>query len=845
MMRSETCWLVAVAVSLAVAVPAQAQDSITVAPAWGTAQGGPGGNPSRDADAGLEPDVVWQGSVDHQTSQQVLADNGRVFAEDWDISNPSGAVTAYDIVDGNQLWSVDTNNYGAVTGAGVIVIRTFTGIDVRAQATGTMLWSSAAALGDRVLVDDDTVYVVSTTNQSDYVVDALDAQTGTSRWHKTPVVGVANPDTDTGRDPYQPVIVEGKLVLRSVLGHYVALNTTDGSVAWSQTAVGTNPTSAATMGSMAVDDGTVFANDERGGLVALDGATGAVDWLVTGCATGTVAADDDRVYLSGTCGSDDPVPDSQVRDRDTGAAVWSADSAGGVIRAGGRVYWGRAFQGTQSGFGYAFDATVGTLLASYPNLVGRDSRNALQYGPTLVVITDDGLTAYRDITPPLVTLNSPPGQTTSTQPALEWTGTDAGTGVTSYDVLIDGAPVAAGLAPTQTSFAPPAPLADGAHEWAVRAVDAAGNERTTATRGFLVDTQAPDAVSLDAPANTAEAGRAVSFAWFVAADHGGSGVVDYTLMVDGVNAGTVAAGACGSACTAGATGLGPGSHTWSVRAIDGVGLTSDSVTRTFNVGPPPTARLTGPSGLVQTGQPLTFDASASTDAFDQPVTAYAWDLDGDGTFEIPDGPGPTITHVTSAVGAVHPTVRVTDARGRTATAQTSLDVRLAPPAGRVGVTINDGDRFTNDPDVQISTVWPQYVQDLVLANDGGFAAALARPIAPTVPWRLDSDGAERLPKTVYIRFEGGNAGPETYADDIILDQTAPTLRVSSRPGSRRIRIKARDATSGIDALQITSNRRRPGAWKAPRRRVTRIGRRTYVRARDRAGNISRFKRAPR
>ena len=33
----------------------------------------------------------------------------------------------------------------------------------------------------------------------------------------------------------------------------------------------------------------------------------------------------------------------------------------------------------------------------------------------------------------------------------------------------------------------------------------------------------------------------MSFTWFVAADHGGSGVVTYTLLVDGVNTGAVGA----------------------------------------------------------------------------------------------------------------------------------------------------------------------------------------------------------------------------------------------------------------------------------------------------------------
>ena len=49
---------------------------------------------------------------------------------------------------------------------------------------------------------------------------------------------------------------------------------------------------------------------------------------------------------------------------------------------------------------------------------------------------------------------------------------------------------------------------------------------------------------------------------------------------------------------------------------------------------------------------------------------------------------------------------------------------------------------------------PAAATGLLISNDGGFAGALPMPIAKEVPWRLDSSGPERLPKTVYLRYTG-------------------------------------------------------------------------------------------
>jgi hypothetical protein len=166
----------------------------------------------------------------------------------------------------------------------------------------------------------------------------------------------------------------------------------------------------------------------------------------------------------------------------------------------------------------------------------------------------------------------------------------------------------------------------------------------------------------------------------------------------------------------------------------------------------------------------------------------------------------------------------------------------APPPGAVGISINDGAQYTNDPDVDLRVVWQLGDNTVLLSNDGGFAGAEPLPVSAHTPWRLDSSGPERLPKTVYARF---GAGTQTFTDDIILDETEPTLSSVTFASKRRLRIGARDRTSGLRSFQLTRKKAHPGKRHRFHRTVRYKGkaRHLYVRVFDRAGNRSRWVRA--
>ncbi len=195
----------------------------------------------------------------------------------------------------------------------------------------------------------------------------------------------------------------------------------------------------------------------------------------------------------------------------------------------------------------------------------------------------------------------------------------------------------------------------------------------------------------------------------------------------------------------------------------------------------------------------------------------------------------------------------------------------------MGISINGGDVATNTPNVKIDQTWPAFAVSVSLANDGGLRGASSQALAASLPWKLQSSGPERLPKTVYARFEGGRALPVNYTDDIILDQRPPaviaaTLELAgagpneARPtGSemartripRSLRVVARDDNSGIAAVQLSASKsarpfltrtfgtsRKKGAVRFRTHiKVVNGLSRALIRVRDKAGNWSTWKRA--
>ena len=315
------------------------------------------------------------------------------------------------------------------------------------------------------------------------------------------------------------------------------------------------------------------------------------------------------------------------------------------------------------------------------------------------------------------------------------------------------------------------------------------------------------------------------------------------------------------ACPAnGYSGLGDGSYKFEVRAVDVGGTNGGSASREFQVDATLTPRFSIAPNPALVGRPVTFDASASTGL---PITRYEWDLDGNGSFETDTGGTATATQTYPSAGSFNVGLRVTDSEGHTATTTNALQVNNATgPGTQFGVTINNGAQFTNDPNVTVTSTFPSFTSGLLFSNDGGFGKAQTFAAKKDTPWKLDSSGPERLPKTIYVRFLTGSISSNSFQDDIILDETPPKVDTAeidpvgaegSDAGDARaaklrkykVKMKARDKTSGVSKVQVTASKRKPGkALKYKRKFTVKSAKRPkWVRARDRAGNWSKWKKA--
>ena len=294
----------------------------------------------------------------------------------------------------------------------------------------------------------------------------------------------------------------------------------------------------------------------------------------------------------------------------------------------------------------------------------------------------------------------------------------------------------------------------------------------------------------------------------------------------------------------------PGTYSMTVTATADTGGTA-TLHKTVTITKAGVALAASPSPAV-TGVPITLDASHPA-LPETGIDEARWDLDGDGSYETSSGTAATTKTTFAEPGSYAVRVRLAREGGVVDEGELTLAVHPRSPGGPVGVSIDDGERFTNMRSVMLHVRWPAGADTVTVSSDRGFRGARARPLKARLPFTLAGRGPDRLPRTVYLRFDHGT---RTYRDEIILDRSHPVVRAASvaptsaagaaavRAHGFRVRLSARDHTSGVAFVQFASNRAHPT------RRVRYRGslvvraamRPTYVRVLDRAGNMSRWRR---
>jgi hypothetical protein len=121
-----------------------------------------------------------------------------------------------------------------------------------------------------------------------------------------------------------------------------------------------------------------------------------------------------------------------------------------------------------------------------------------------------------------------------------------------------------------------------------------------------------------------------------------------------------------------------GTRNVKVRVVDTHGL-SDVATATIVVHRVPTAAFTFAPSPAFAGEKVTFDATSSSD--DGPIKDYAWDLDGNGTFETDTQASPTASKTYATDGPITVALRVTDDHGVQDTVTHLVRVLPKPAAG--------------------------------------------------------------------------------------------------------------------------------------------------------------------
>src|SRR5947199_8579529 len=117
----------------------------------------------------------------------------------------------------------------------------------------------------------------------------------------------------------------------------------------------------------------------------------------------------------------------------------------------------------------------------------------------------------------------------------------------------------------------------------------------------------------------------------------------------------------------------PGNYTVHLRVTDSRGRQSESTVDISVEDRAPVAKIVLPKKVVM-GQAATIDGSQSSDP-DGSVSAWEWDLNGDGGF---DAGGPSVTTTFGAYGTRTIALRVTDDWGVTGVTSSQVKV-LAPP----------------------------------------------------------------------------------------------------------------------------------------------------------------------
>ncbi len=396
-----------------------------------------------------------------------------------------------------------------------------------------------------------------------------------------------------------------------------------------------------------------------------------------------------------------------------------------------------------------------------------------------------------DATPPAAFQLLTPGSGAVNQAprtAFSWQQTtDAGSGIDHYELWIDGSKdqnvansaCSGGTCSATASSA----LANGSHSWLIKAVDGAGNVRTSGPRSFSV-TAPPTNTARPTISGTAQQGQMLTESHGSWTGSPSSFRYQWADCDGSVSNCVPISGATGQTYTL--TSADVGHRVVALEtAVNGGGASAPAQSNATNtVIPLPPANVSPPTitGTPAIGHTLTESHGSWTN---NPTSfTYQWQACNSTGGNCASISGATSQTYTVQGGDAQKTFRVLETaynQGGHSSPATSAATAPVPPSGPVGVLINSGDYATSNPHVTINLIWPAGTRQVVISNDGGFGTtgnAHSFQIATQIPWTLKQTGSDRLTKIVYLRFQGAGMDLVNFTDDIILDETAPAVQTA-------------------------------------------------------------------
>jgi hypothetical protein len=195
---------------------------------------------------------------------------------------------------------------------------------------------------------------------------------------------------------------------------------------------------------------------------------------------------------------------------------------------------------------------------------------------------------------------------------------------------------------------------------------------------------------------------------------------------------------------------------------------------------PPTAALAvSPSPAIQ-GQPVSVDASGSSDV-DGSVVSYDFDFQGDGVPDVTGTTNPRQTFTYASPGTFHPTVTVHDDENQTDTAARRLDVGTPPAVAPLGATLPPASRNL-PPAITLVRKGTKGRLRFTVRCDSRCTGRAKLTVTRKLAKRLHL-GKRRTVGTLRVRI--GQAGQKRFT----IKLGKRTLRAMKRAGVRRITTK--------------------------------------------------------